>query len=158
MERREHIQNLLSEVFLNAGVEDVSMDGDGFCSFMVDDNMVLNLQYLEDENSLAMFTDVGQVEEENRQELYQTLLEANLFWQGAGGGTLGVDPETQTVVFMFKTPLSRMNPAYLHAMIGNFLNAAGHWHNRIRLINASGTQTQEKMEINIPPFSPDLRA
>ena len=74
----------------NLGVELV--DEGGAAAVQVDGNSVI-LQLASDD-LLLIHADIGEIAPENRERIHAAAMEANFLYQGTGGATLAVDPNS----------------------------------------------------------------
>ena len=74
---------------------------------------------------------VGELPQEGGEELCRTLLEANHLFEGTGGATFSVEPETQQIRFEFCGILDLIGDAEDEKLMENFLNIAESWRKRI---------------------------
>lgn len=77
---------------------------------------------------LLYFTDLGTPASHRIGEVHQTLLEANHFWVGTGGATLGVQPETGRVVCCGRIDLEGLTGESLAMLLDTFIDTAVFWH------------------------------
>ena len=110
---------------------------DGVASFdaMVDvasgASMRIDLTHVPERRGVMVSAHVGELPQEGGEELCRTLLEANHLFEGTGGATFSVDPETQQIRFEFCGMLDLIGDSEDEKLMENFLNIAESWRKRI---------------------------
>lgn len=123
----QHVYSGLIEQFcLSIGLRDARPDNEGYCA-MTFDEIVVHLQYTADDDTLTMFSRLGNANESRAQAIYTMLLAANMFWQGAKGCTFSAEPDSRTVFIAIRSPLAKLNTATFHNWIGDFVDTAEQW-------------------------------
>lgn len=115
----------LSEFGSRLGLDDLKVDDQGAATLRVDDATEVN--FLENPNgeTVTAFVDLGPLaEEDDDPDVLRKMLEANCFWSGTGGATLGIDPETGSVVLAQQFPASSVTPELLEAVFQRFVEFA----------------------------------
>ena len=146
----KHIDYLLKELGETIGLPELSLDDKRYVCIVSDDGVVLNLDYFEDEDTLVMYTTVGEIPEDKRLELYEEMLKANFFWENTAGATLCLDPEVNLALLMANVTVADMDMPKLMQVLDHFTRLTWAWSDRIRAI--AGQQPEAK---DLPP--PDER-
>lgn len=144
----ELYKTLLSELAKNVGLESLEPDEDLYCCLGFDDKIITHLQYNEENEVLMLFAQLGVIDESMISEIYPKLLKANLFWQGTGGATIGVDDETREVLMCYQVPISTMDVVRFQELMEGFINTAELWINTLEAITQGKT----------PPEMPTITA
>lgn len=84
------------------------------------------------EAELVCFCDLGAPAPERAAEVFKDLLEANHFWLGTGGATLGLQASTGNVVLALRTPLALLHVDGLGALLKLFTEVASFWARQVR--------------------------
>ncbi len=91
---------------------------------------------------------------EARERLYGVLLEANLFFRGTGGGTLGVDPASAEIILSRTLQISGISHHAFLESLEIHVNVADTWLDRLArlddeflLTSASGTGSEPLYQI-----------
>lgn len=124
---KELYKKLLSELASVLDLEDLAPDEDDYCCLGFDDSIIVHFQYNDEIGALMLFSQVGTVEEQYAAEIYPKLLHANLFWQGTGGATLGIDEDTQEVILCYQTPIKDLDVKQFEDLIEGFVNTSELW-------------------------------
>lgn len=123
----ENYKQLLSELGQVVSLPDLAPDKDNYCCLGFDDKIIVHLQYSEVNEILMLFAQLGTIDEDKVNDIYPRLLKANLFWQGTGGATLGVDDETREVLISYQTPIQFMDFPKFQELLEGFINTAELW-------------------------------
>ena len=94
-------------------------------------SMRIDLTHLPETRRVVVSACVGELPQEGGEALCRTLLEANHLFEGTGGGTFSVDPETQQIRFEFCGELDLIGGAEDETIMEYFLNVADSWRKRI---------------------------
>ena len=96
---------------------------------VVVDGVTIGLLCQDDEiqGDLVFFTVLGTPDPAHFPRIAQVLLEANSFWTGTGGATLGLQRETGAVTFCGKVALADLDGASLAAILDAFVDTASYW-------------------------------
>ena len=130
----ENYKQLLSELGQAVGLSDLAPDKDNYCCLGFDDKIITHLQYNEENEILMLFAQLGTIDEDKTVDLYPRLLKANLFWQGTGGATIGVDDETREVLMSYQTPMRFIDFPKFQELLEGFINTAELWINTLEAV------------------------
>ena len=73
------------------GLPGLSLDENNHCVLLFDDKVVLNMELNEEKELLIIYSYLGEVPFEGRENIFESLLESNLFWKDTQGATIGID-------------------------------------------------------------------
>ena len=73
---------------------------DDTCTLILDNTLEINITLNMEGETLILHHLVGIVPQENRQEILEQLLEANLFWSGTKGATISIERRSSSVFVM----------------------------------------------------------
>src|SRR5262245_8760184 len=119
----ESYRGLLADFGRSIGLAELAPDADGYCALSFDD-LPVHLQYEPDDDEVLAFTRLGRIQDPHHAGLLERLMEANLFWAGTGGATLGLQPEDASVFLMQRRPLAVLDCPRLVALLEKFVTAA----------------------------------
>ena len=92
------------------------------------DDVAVNFDYQSDNpQTLLLHTSLGEVPKTHELELYRALLEANLFWSGTGGATIGVNSATREATLAYQFDFSQMRGDALLATVEQFVVLTELW-------------------------------
>jgi hypothetical protein len=85
--------------FLNLGELEFDPEDDT-CTLVLDDTLEINITPNSESGVLVLHHLVGILPQENRQDILEQLLEANLFWAGTKGATISIERRSGSVFIM----------------------------------------------------------
>jgi hypothetical protein len=109
------------------GLPGLAPDADGHCELRFDEKYAVHLQHDAEQNTLTLYTVVGQVPPLAKQAAYEMLLKANLFWLGTDGATLGLDAQSGTVFLARRLALAEFSVASLEGALKSLVDNAEYW-------------------------------
>jgi hypothetical protein len=127
---REQMQVLLKDLGVTVGVPDLEFDENGYCVVYLDE-IQINMELGEEDESLFFYTHVGEVPEDGRPEFYEMLLDANWFYKGTAGATLGIDKDSSVVSIIYRASTTELDTEKFQKIIENFANLSENWMSRI---------------------------
>lgn len=137
----DNYKQLLSELGQLVGLPELEPDKDNYCCLGFDDKVILHMQYSPETQIAMVFTQIGKLKEGREEYLYPKLLKANLFWQGTGGATIGVDDETREILLCYQVQVERLEFSQFQELIEGFVNTAELWINTLEAVqNAPESQ------------------
>jgi hypothetical protein len=125
------VQLLLRDLGRLVGLNDLALDADGRCSLLVDERAEVEISFVDGEDHLILAARLGELPADAPPERYATLLDANFFWRGTNGGTLGVERDSRTVALLDTVPLAGLDVGRLEARLGTFVDTAEEWIGRL---------------------------
>ncbi len=140
---KELMTNLFRQFGQTIGLPELTPDNDGYCCLSFDELVVHFQADAQEDDTLLMFSRLGEIDDEEPSALYRDLLAANLFWGGTAGATLGVEPDTKMVVLATKLSLRTLDNVHFEELLKNFIDVAEQWQKKI----AQFTSTDETAEI-----------
>ena len=123
--------SIIQELGKNINLPDLKPDEDNYCCLGFDDKIVTHIQYNEENNIIMLFSQIGIVAKDKQAVIYPKLLKANLFWQGTGGATVGVDDETNEVVLCYQTTFYDFDFKKFEELLEGFVNTSELWMNTL---------------------------
>lgn len=130
MTPREQVDHVLAAFGDTVGLERLALDEAGMGALFIDETAV-NLEVDEAESRLLLYAGLG-VPEGDPAATHIALLEANLFWQGTGGATLALQPETGVVLLVQALPTAGLDPVGFETALQTFVEVAETWERRLR--------------------------
>lgn len=152
-------KKLITELGKNIGLDELKPDEDLYCCLGFDDKITVHFQYNQESETLMLFSQLGIIDEDKLAGVYPKLMKANVFWQGTGGSTLGVDDENNEVILSYQVALSLLDFTKFQELLEGFVNTAELWIDTIVAINrgeiSSSTKESDK---KVTPPPPGMRA
>lgn len=134
-------QSLIDQFGRVVGLSNLSIDDSGYCSLEVDSTLIFQLQYVETNNSVYIFSEIGTLVGQHAPQIAMQLLAANLFGIETGGGTLALQADSSTVVFSYQISLENLEFARFQGILENVMNYGERWQNRLgELVRNQGTE------------------
>lgn len=135
---------LLGELGKSVGLPELAPDDDNYCCLGFDDKIITHLQYNEENDVVMLFAQLGVVDEDKAALIYPRILKANLFWQGTGGATLGVDDESKEVLMAYQIPIQMLDFSKFQELLEGFINTAELWINTLEAVQKGIDSTPDK--------------
>lgn len=114
---RTRFDALLAELAADTGLGDLAAEPNGVCLLVFDGGTSLYLVADPSDASLVLWTAVAAAPAADPAGFYRRLLIANLFWQGTGGATLGLEPGHEQAILALRRPLETLDLAGLKGAI-----------------------------------------
>jgi hypothetical protein len=100
---------------------------DSFYAALDIDGTLVQLQLNSHTGIVTMFARLGKVPDEHRAAVNERLLDANLFWQGTRGATIGADIETHEIVIAKEADTAHLDGPGFTGAVDGFQRAAEAW-------------------------------
>lgn len=125
----DHISILLKELGTLIGLPELCLDEQNYCCLGFDGVIRVHLRYNEGVDEIIFYSDLASFEEgaPGNEKLFESLLAANLFWQGTSGGTLSVDAEAKKIYLMSREHVDGMDFQRFQGILENFVNRVEYW-------------------------------
>lgn len=131
MNFRKEVNVLLDHLAKSLSLAELSLDDNNHCMLLFDDKVVLNMEFNEDRGILVVYSYIGEVPFEGRENIFETLLESNCFWQETEGATIGIDKHTQTVVLAYPFELPVSSTKLFEERLAIFVDTTESWMERL---------------------------
>ena len=141
----EDVKSVLVEIGLKNGVE-IAFDEAGACALPLADNRFLQIQVREGLRELDLVATLGEVPEDVRGPVFQTLLAANYSWKETVGATLSWHVDLEQVLLSYPIPYETTDAATMETAFGNFLKLQEEWAKRLQDDIAEATAQLEVEE------------
>lgn len=128
---RKEVDVLLGHLAKSLNLAELSLDENNHCMLLFDDKVVLNMEFNEDRGILVVYSYIGEVPFEGRENIFEALLESNCFWQETEGATIGIDKHTQTVVLSYPFELPVSNTKSFEERLAIFVDTTESWMERL---------------------------
>ena len=122
MELKEIMEAFAAE----AGLGDVTADGDGTYALSIDE-MVVSFAEDSEAGRLVTFAEVGDTPAEGGERFYRLLLETMYRGEATGGATFSVPPDSDLICLQRFDSLKSMDLAGFKAMLESFVNVLEDW-------------------------------
>ncbi len=122
----ETFNKLMASLATRIGLPSLSTTQDGIYDLFFDD-LPLTFQYLPENDSLLLFSSLGKLPDQGREELCLKLLEANHFFSGTAGATLSAHRSTGLVGLHQVVPMQILDEARFLQILEAYMNTAEQW-------------------------------
>ncbi len=139
----EQMQQILSDFGRSLGIDRLAFDTNGYCCLGFDE-IVVNLELVPKAGQLMFYTQIGFAPRPATVEWCEALLAANHFFRGTGGTTLGMDPDSRSVVLVYALSLEGLSLTQFEAELQGFVDIAERWTRKLAqpgVPDLSGTQS-----------------
>lgn len=121
----DHINRLLTDFGNALGLDGLSLDESGYCCLSFDE-VVVNIESVGESSLVLLYSSLGALPADAGPEVYRRLLDANYFFQGTGGATIGLDTGMGAVAITRVVEAAGMEVLDWEAAIKAFVDAAEH--------------------------------
>lgn len=135
MSLREAVASVLAAFGDGIGLDGLALDEAGIGTLFIDD-VAVNLELDEGSGRLLLYAGLG-IPEGDPAAIHVELLEANLFWQGTGGATLALQPETGAVLLVQALPVAGLDAIGFETALQRFVDTAEAWEQRLQAPRAA---------------------
>ena len=125
------LNNLLREFGSAIGIPDLQLDEEYRCNMMFDE-VPVSFELGDGDESMYIYSLLGQVPDGGLERFYAELLHANYLFAESGGSTLGVDSKSGHVVLLREERLELLRLSRLESVVEQFVNVAEGWMSRLR--------------------------
>lgn len=137
------LQLLLNQFAQSIGMPDLMLNEEGQCAVRFSGTITLEMSA--DEGRLLVYSDVGNVTPGTEDQLYPSLLQANLFWHSTHGATLSItDDQPPRVILAAQYDWMHLTPVQFEAHIEHFVDTAEKWLARLR--NTDGAPDRSNVQ------------
>ena len=149
------IEELIHEFNSAAGIEEVPA-ADGVWKFSADD-AVFGVLADEAGEKVYIFGEIPSPVPGKEEAFRKTVLEANYFFNGTGGATFSINPETGAYTLIAAERLDRLEPESFFAFVEKFVNSLATWKAIALSAEASSSDAPSpspETESEMPAFPP----
>ncbi|WP_159911052.1 type III secretion system chaperone [Pantoea sp. 18069] len=117
------INRLLADFGNALGLDGLSLDESGYCCLSFD-QVVVNIESVGESSLVLLYSSLGALPADAGPEVCRRLLEANYFFQGTAGATIGLDTASGAVAITRVVDAAGMDTLDWEAAIKAFVDAA----------------------------------
>lgn len=151
----ENLAQALKELGEKNGFE-IELDESGSCTLELADGRPILLQERTNLNELDFGAILGEVPEDVRADVFESLLTANFYWKETLGATLSWNVDIQQVVLIYPLPLADATATTLESVFTHFLELQAAWKDRLAGLVANAQKGEdEEEEEEAPPAAND---
>jgi Tir chaperone protein (CesT) family len=138
------VNSVLEQFGVHVGLDICMLDEEGGAQLALDD-VYVSLLLDDSAESLLFLSSIGRPEASA--EIYGRLLDANLFWAGAGGSTLAREAASRSIVLQRSLPVAGLDLERFEAALQGFVESA----ERLRDTLVAGNGSAEAQADGGPP-------
>jgi Tir chaperone protein (CesT). len=107
------------------------------------DGIPLTIEHLPENDAVLLFSALGKLPENNREDFCLKLLDANHFFHGTGGSTLSVSRNSDIVSLHLMLPMQLLTVAYFLQILETYMNAAERWSKACEQPGGTGASAEQ---------------
>jgi Tir chaperone protein (CesT) family len=132
MAERDTAQQVIGDFGKTIGLDDLALDEADYCCLLIDQALVINIEFDEPERRLMLYSMVGRPGQD-RAAVFSALMQANYLGRGTGGATLGLqsEPDGEAIVLSREVPLPGLDVPAFSSALERFVNMAETWTQRL---------------------------
>ena len=116
-EARTKLDGLLKQFGTTTGVPGLATEDNGVCVLVFDGRTTLYLLVDHTTENLVMWSTIATLPADKAEAALRALMQANLFWTGTQGATLGLMPDSDSVVLAIRRPVDSVDADGLRDLI-----------------------------------------
>lgn len=155
------IESVLTELGNQMGLPNLKLDDNKVCRLVFDKKFTIDIEASEDLKTVHIYSALCIIPPRDKENLYESLLEANLFGRGTGGAAFGVDLEMGEILLSRTIEMERTDYQDFVNILESFVNHVEAWTEKIdtgeyarekgQASAASKKDTSAPMEEGPPP-------
>ena len=144
----ERVQLLVAELGKELGLPGMKLDDEQVCLIGTDRGLDVVLNYVDDDDMLIVYCDLGPVPSGSEERLYPELLKANFGWLQTRGTTLSVSGRRVILQTYVACDGLELDPALV--LLENFFQRAAQLTDAIRdeLVDVQGDEPQDDNRVD----------
>lgn len=136
------LDQLLRYVSQETGLPDLSLNSHGVCQFTVDDSIVITVEDAPLQSSAHFYSTIAHAPDSQRETLFATLLEAQLFGREIGeGSAFGFERSTGEILLCRTLRIDGVDNDGFAEALSEFIAWAEHWHSKLKGFSETSTTT-----------------
>ena len=139
MADNHQVELLLRDLGKLVGIDALGLDENGRCALVVDGDLEIEISIADGGSGLVLAGFIGKLPADAPRELYADLLEANFFWRGTAGATLGIERDSASVVMVECLPVQGLHVSQLEQRLAAFVESARSWTTKITANRSGGS-------------------
>jgi len=125
------IEAILLELGNQMGLPNLKLDNNKVCRLIFDKKFTVDIEASEDLKIVHLYSAICVIPPRDKENLYESLLEANLFGRGTGGSTFGVDLETGEILLSRTMEMEKVDYQDFVNVLESFVNHVEAWTDKI---------------------------
>lgn len=125
------IEAILLELGNQMGLPNLKLDNNKVCRLIFDKKFTVDIEASEDLKIVHLYSAICTIPPRDKENLYESLLEANLFGRGTGGATFGVDLEMGEILLSKTMDIEKVDYQDFVNVLESFVNHVEAWTDKI---------------------------
>jgi len=125
------IESILTELGNQMGLPNLKLDNNKVCRLIFDKKFTVDIEASEDLKIVHLYSALCTIPPSDKETLYESLLEANLFGRGTGGSTFGVDIEMGEILLSRTIVMEKVDYQDFVNILETFVNHVEAWTDKI---------------------------
>ena len=126
-----NIEDVLKELGNQMGLPNLKLDENKVCRLIFDKKFTIDIEASEDLKTVHIYSALCIIPPRDKETLYESLLEANLFGRGTGGAAFGVDIEMGEILLSQKLVMEKLDYQDFVNVLESFVNHVEAWTEKI---------------------------
>ena len=122
---------LLQSVGQACGLNTLKFDARGCARLLIDGTLSVQFEHNESDDLIYLYSPLGTIPLTGRENLFQQLLEANLFGHDTAGATLAIDKLHNDIILWQAVPVSATTPEDMVKAVEGFIAVAESWQQQM---------------------------
>lgn len=125
------IEAILLELGNQMGLPNLKLDNNKVCRLIFDKKFTVDIEASEDLKIVHLYSALCTIPPRDKENLYEALLEANLFGRGTGGASFGVDIEMGEILLSKTLEMEKTDYQDFVNVLESFVNHIEAWTDKI---------------------------
>lgn len=125
------IESLLTELGNQMGLPNLKLDENKVCRLIFDKKFTVDIEASEDLKIVHIYSALCIIPPRDKENLYESLLEASLFGRGTGGASFGVDVEMGEILLSVTVEMEKTDYQDFVNILEKFVNHVEAWTEKI---------------------------
>lgn len=125
------IESILTELGNQMGLPNLKLDANKVCRLIFDKKFTVDIEASEDLTIVHLYSALCTIPPSDKENLYESLLEANLFGRGTGGSAFGVDIEMGEILLSRTVVMEKTDYQDFVNILEAFVNHVEAWTEKI---------------------------
>jgi hypothetical protein len=132
MENTSIVNGWIAELGQEAGINDLKLNEHHVCAFRYGKDLEFIIELPPGSPIVYMYSPMVDVPQENKEAFFDKLLKANFFCLETNGATFSIDERSNRIVLSYGQPIDQIDNLIFKNIVGNFLETAEQWKERLR--------------------------
>ncbi len=128
------LADLLKTLGESLQIPELTLQDNGIACVQIPDQFEVTVEQLDDPDQCLIYAFIERVKDVSRQQIYEQLLQANLFGVETSDATLSIDPQSGRVVIHRKVALQGLSSDDFLEIWLRLVGVASQWNERLTLL------------------------